>query len=200
MLLLVLDPHISFEGLLADCEDDELQITELRHARQNLNDHYSAMYASRSTSAASTGTTQPTTSAPLAPGSPDRVDFTARYKKHTRATINELDEYFKLPLEHFDGCDPIDWWHARRHQFPNLSRLALDILSIPGAYSLVSHCFLRVTDQSTLGSAVAVEQIFSGGRDTVSLRCASLKPETIRVLMLVKQQLRLARSVIDNVL
>ena len=43
----------------------------------------------------------------------------------------------------------------------------------------------------SLGSAVAVERIFSGGRDTISLRRASLKPETIRTLMLVKQRLRL---------
>jgi hypothetical protein len=46
---------------------------------------------------------------------------------------------------------------------------------------------------SSLGSAVAVERIFSGGRDTISLRRASLQPETIRTLMLLKQQLRLAR-------
>jgi hypothetical protein len=43
-------------------------------------------------------------------------------------------------------------------------------------------------------SAVAVERIFSGGRDTISLRCASLKPETIRMLMLVKKKLILARE------
>ena len=41
----------------------------------------------------------------------------------------------------------------------------------------------------SLGSAAAVERIFSGGRDTISLRRASLKPETIKVLMLVKCQL-----------
>lgn len=44
------------------------------------------------------------------------------------------------------------------------------------------------------GSAVAVERIFSGGRDTISLRRASLKPETIRILMLVKRRLILARE------
>lgn len=38
-----------------------------------------------------------------------------------------------------------------------------------------------------LGSAVAVERIFSGGRDTISLRRARLKPEMICTLMLVKQ-------------
>ncbi|KAG1717839.1 uncharacterized protein EDB91DRAFT_1067277, partial [Suillus paluster] len=43
-----------------------------------------------------------------------------------------------------------------------------------------------------VGSAVAIEQIFSSGCDTVSLWCASLKPETIRILMLVKARLHLA--------
>ena len=50
------------------------------------------------------------------------------------------------------------------------------------------------------GSAVAVEQIFSGGRDTISLRRASLNPETIRTLMLVKQRLRLARTAVFDIL
>jgi hypothetical protein len=48
------------------------------------------------------------------------------------------------------------------------------------------------------GSAVAVEGIFSGGRDTISLRRASLCPDTIRTLMLVKQHLRIMRRVIDD--
>jgi hypothetical protein len=45
-----------------------------------------------------------------------------------------------------------------------------------------------------LGSAVAVERIFSGGRDTISLRRASLHPDTIRILMIGKHRLRLARE------
>ena len=45
---------------------------------------------------------------------------------------------------------------------------------------------------ASLGSAVMVERIFSGGHDTISLQRASLKPETIRILMLVKQKLHLA--------
>jgi hypothetical protein len=51
----------------------------------------------------------------------------------------------------------------------------------------------EVLTWSKLGSAVAVERIFSGGRDTISLRRASLIPGTIQVLMLVKQRLWLAR-------
>ena len=44
----------------------------------------------------------------------------------------------------------------------------------------------------SLGSTVAVEQIFSGGWDTISLHHASLKPETIWILMLVKRKLIIA--------
>ncbi|KAJ7938777.1 hypothetical protein B0H13DRAFT_2301420 [Mycena leptocephala] len=52
---------------------------------------------------------------------------------------------------------------------------ALDMLSIPG-------------------SAVAVGHIFSGGRDTISLRRSSLNADTIRTLMLlVKNRLRMRR-------
>ena len=47
---------------------------------------------------------------------------------------------------------------------------------------------------------MAVERIFSGARDTISLRRASLKPETIRTLMLVKQRLRLARGAVRDIL
>lgn len=45
-----------------------------------------------------------------------------------------------------------------------------------------------------LGSAVAVERVFSGGRDTISLRRASLQANTIRALMVAKHRLRLARE------
>ncbi|KAJ6536047.1 hypothetical protein B0H19DRAFT_963150, partial [Mycena capillaripes] len=50
------------------------------------------------------------------------------------------------------------------------------------------------------GSAVAVERVFSGGRDTTSLRRACSKPETIRTLMLIKHHLRLKRKSLEDVL
>ena len=49
-----------------------------------------------------------------------------------------------------------------------------------------------------LGSAVAVERIFSGGRDTISIHHASLQPETIRTLMVLKHQLH--RTHEDNII
>jgi hypothetical protein len=66
--------------------------------------------------------------------SPSKVNFTARYKKRTNVATDEFEEYLKLPQEDFELCDPIQWWAGRRAQFPNLSRLARDILSIPGEY------------------------------------------------------------------
>ena len=50
------------------------------------------------------------------------------------------------------------------------------------------------------GSAVAVERIFSSGRDTVSMQQSSLKAETIRTLMLVKHQLRMMHDAVEEVL
>ncbi|KAH9169895.1 hypothetical protein EDB89DRAFT_1981930 [Lactarius sanguifluus] len=44
------------------------------------------------------------------------------------------------------------------------------------------------------GPAIAVERIFSGGQDTISLRRASLRADSIRILILVKKQLHLARA------
>lgn len=95
--------------------------------------------------------------------------------------LDELEQFFSLPQEDFDTCDPLAWWAGRRSQFPDLSRFARDVLGISG-------------------SAVAVERIFSGGRDTISLRRASLKPGTIRTLMLVKQRLRLARNAVRDII
>jgi hypothetical protein len=49
-------------------------------------------------------------------------------------------------------------------------------------------------------SAVAVERNFSGGRDKILFRRADLKPETIRILTLVKKRVCLPRDVAEKVL
>jgi hypothetical protein len=59
-------------------------------------------------------------------------DFYNRYRKAMPQFRDEIKEFINIPREAWDGCDPIQWWAARRHQFPNLSRLARDIFSIPG--------------------------------------------------------------------
>ncbi|KAL5522088.1 hypothetical protein ACEPAF_1945 [Sanghuangporus sanghuang] len=85
---------------------------------------------------------------------------------------DELDKYFAMKVEISRTIgEPVKWWAARRSQFPSLSQLAQDIHCIPG-------------------SAVAVERIFSSGRDTIALRRSSLKPGTISDLMVVKHSMR----------
>ncbi|KAG1731486.1 uncharacterized protein EDB91DRAFT_1238927 [Suillus paluster] len=66
-------------------------------------------------------------------------------------------------------CGHLDNAKVQLHWYYQDNYLSLqDILAIPG-------------------SAVAVEHIFSGGHDTISLQHASLQPNTIRTLMLLKQ-------------
>ena len=65
---------------------------------------------------------------------------------------------------------------------------------------LVTYCVFLMSHQSYTGlifnvspaSAVAVERIFSGGHDTISLQCASLHAKTICIFMLIKKRLHLA--------
>jgi hypothetical protein len=63
-------------------------------------------------------------------------------------------------------------------------------------------CILSISDThvEAAGSAVAVERIFSGGRDTISLRRASLHLDTIWTLMLVKQHLCITQRAIDDLI
>lgn len=42
----------------------------------------------------------------------------------------ELDEYLRAPVENVP--EPLKWWLNNSHIYPNLSRMALDYLSIPG--------------------------------------------------------------------
>jgi hAT family C-terminal dimerisation region len=120
-----------------------------------------------------------------------------QYKKSARRTdIDEFEEFLKLPQENFAACDPVQWWAGCCVQFPNLSQLARDIMSIPGI-SLSFLCFSQPL-RPCVGSAIAVERVFSGGRDTICLCHARLKADTIHTLMVVKQRLCLARMAIGE--
>jgi hypothetical protein len=45
---------------------------------------------------------------------------------------DELDQFLGTDPEHIK--DVLAWWYERRHIYPQLSRMAMDYLSIPGAY------------------------------------------------------------------
>ena len=135
--------------------------------------------------------------------SPQKADFTTHYKQQLRPMTNELMDYFKLSQEYFDACNPLAWWAGCQSQFPNLSQFAHDLLSMPGELSLIIlsvKCNILMISSLLLGSVVAVEWIFSGGCNTISLHRVSLKPETICTLMLVKQHLHLAWEAVKEII
>ncbi|KAF7346964.1 Transposase-like protein [Mycena venus] len=167
----LLDPRLSYEGLRRDYADDPELLAGLETAKNQLQVHYNTHYANTNTAVSQQQ---------LPPGSPVKFNIFARYGPQTGSTDsakNELAEYFRLTNNppSFEDTDPLKWWYMRRNKFPKLYRLARDMLCIPG-------------------SAVAVERIFSSGRDTIGLRRSRLKAETIRILMFVKARLRVERG------
>lgn len=133
-MLLVLDPRISYEGMKADYVDDLMLSNHLERSKSSLFDYFNENYANIIL-IPSSSPSMSVRSAPMAAGSPQK-SFTARYRRKEKTSINELEEYFKLPAEDFDACNPIHWWFGRRAQFPNLFCMARDILCIPGELSV----------------------------------------------------------------
>ena len=125
----MLDPRISYEGLKADYAEDADLLTNLEKAKSMLHTFYHDNYSSFTSS---TDKNPSTTVLVMQSGSPQKADFTARYKRTNHQVTDELEDYFKLGQECFDMCRPLDWWWGRHAQFPNLYRLARDILAIPG--------------------------------------------------------------------
>ncbi|KAF7372456.1 Transposase-like protein [Mycena venus] len=169
-----LDPRISYNGLKIDYADDQELLIDLDLAKAALQTHFDVVYGSRTT------VDEPIPNDSI-PGSPKKIDFTSRYSKlAVAATTNELVDYFRLTaVPESWNVDPLHWWYSRRKQFPNLYLLVRNVLCIPR-------------------SAVAVERIFSGGRDTIGLRRACLKAETSQTLMFVKARLRVARAALKK--
>ena len=126
----MLDPRISYEGLKEEYSDDPTLSNHLDESKMNLFSYFEENYT---TPHSATPSSPPPTVVQALPmdGSPQK-SFTARYRQKEKYSTNELEEYFKLPAEDFDTCNPIQWWVGRRSQFPCLFRLACDILCIPG--------------------------------------------------------------------
>jgi hypothetical protein len=116
--------------LKTDFQDDPESLEVLESAKTDLEFHYNLKYAPADI------TTAPSSSLPQG-GSPEKVDFLARYK-HNKASErlkNELPEYFKITgaAQVYDAdTDSVQWWYERRKRFPNLYRLVRNVLCIPG--------------------------------------------------------------------
>jgi hypothetical protein len=96
--------------------------------RQRYDDHYAGRHSDTTVPGSHDNSANPTFNS----GSPQKINFTSRYTKKVRVETNELEEYLKLTPKDFDTTDPVDWWYRHRKLYPNLYKLARDIMSIPG--------------------------------------------------------------------
>jgi hypothetical protein len=129
--ILVLDPRIGYAGLVADCEGEATSLWELEQAKDNLEQYFRSRYCTPPSRPSTPPSSSPT--APLSAfDSPEKVDFTARYETLPVESVDEWEEFLTLKRKSFATCDPIRCWGGRSSRFPKLSRLARDILSMPG--------------------------------------------------------------------
>jgi hypothetical protein len=131
----VLDPRITFGGLRQAYTDDIDMTADLLKSQAEFRKYFLATYASDSARLAQ----ERTSSSSSRPPALNR--FFARFtaaggSAPSQGPEAELDALFQLRAESIETCpDPVQWWGVHRARFPLLSRLARDILSIPGSPS-----------------------------------------------------------------
>ena len=88
--------------------------------------------------------------------------------------ISDIDRYFDTPVVLWDGNeDPnwvLSWWNTHANEYPQMSQVARDYLAISV-------------------SEVDVERAFSAGRDLLGIRRKSMKPHTMRAIMILKHEM-----------
>ena len=163
MSSIVLNPCMSSYSVLKNEFENNIDLScHLELSKDDLHKHYKENYTP------STPLSQPSQpSIPATSASPQKK-FIARFNRKPRTSTDELLEFWSLPQEDFERCDPLHCWYGHRAQFPNLYRLVRDIFSIPGVLSSLYYEVFNLTYFFFLkkGSAVAVEQIFLGERGT----------------------------------
>ena len=139
MIFKVLDPRISYSGLLTDCKGEMDSHANLKLCKEQLHSHFHEVYnkplLAPTVSVTSTATTN----------NPQNIHFTSCYQSLPQAFTGEVQEYFRLPCKSFHSCNPLKWWAGRHLQFPNLSRFARDILSIPGEPFLANQSIIFIS-------------------------------------------------------
>ena len=124
-ILAVFNPRITYEGLKLNFTNDPILLADLKKSKSLLHEFYNKHYAASPASSKDVGNVYATIS--------NTSDFTARYKTISPNAIDELEEYFKIKHKDFKKCDPFRWWRSQCEDWPNLYRLACDILCIPGS-------------------------------------------------------------------
>lgn len=97
------------------------------------------------------------------------VGWIASVQEASAEVESELEEYYRLKPGSVK--DPIQWWKGQQATFPRLSRLSLDLLTVPAMAS-------------------DAERAFSMARITVSDQRHTLCDSTIEAIQLLKHAIR----------
>jgi hypothetical protein len=158
---LVLDPRVKGEIILRELQDGNAGTMILETIRTNLHQVYATSnpehYAAASQSS-----------------SPKHSDVESRMLKKLQSRdppLSDIDKYFDTPpisVADTTGQNWLcNWWKMHKGEYPRMAAAARDYLAIPA-------------------SEVAVERVFSTARDVLGIRRYSLKGDTIRMLMLIR--------------
>ena len=121
MNILVLDPHISYEALKDEFDDDFTMLNQLEDSKTKLQAHFNAKYMSSQASSGSAWLSSTPSSSMLSvtldsmyttsqTNSSPQKNYTARFqRKH--AAVNELSKFWNLGQEDFKKCNPVQWWY-----------------------------------------------------------------------------------------
>ena len=104
----MLDPRISYEGLKVDYGDDLTLTSHLEELKTTLFNYFDKNYATLPHLTPLSPPPMPVQALPM-DGLPQK-SFTAWYRQRENHPMNKLEEYFKLPAEDFNTCNPIQWW------------------------------------------------------------------------------------------
>ena len=120
----VLDPRITYEGLKLDFANNPGLLADLERSKKLLEEFYNSNYAASPVRCDDFDDSHPI--------DPHMSDFTSHYSSINAEVVNGLEEYFKIKRKDFKKCNPFRWWRSQQENWPNLYRLACDILCIPG--------------------------------------------------------------------
>ena len=91
----------------------------------------------------------------------------------------ELDRYLSTDPEHV--VNALAWWAERKDAYPQLSRMALDYLTIPG--ECIIYIPSHILNILSIATSTDVERIFSRGRLLLSHVRNRLSVQSTRALM-----------------
>jgi hypothetical protein len=95
------------------------------------------------------------------------------------APVDEITLY--LSSELVNVTDAIKWWREKQGTYPQLSRMALDYLTIPGMYLFFS--FVPILLAHHTATSIDVERLFSRGRLVLSHTRSRLSVASTRSLL-----------------